>query len=169
MSENIYVYEKEKPVIGFPAPSMEEFMKEPTKYYPDIQPGFIASNEKIENYIIESGIVRKKTREEEILLDDKYGLLLPGEYVENDKIMVVSKPEESLKPIWNTETNSWEESATKEDIDKEVKNLISEYVFMSEKKEKYEKYGFSTLDIEEEMALNIMRRIELLALKETLI
>ncbi|MGL5055014.1 MAG: hypothetical protein ACRC54_04955 [Fusobacteriaceae bacterium] len=169
MSVNIYVYEKNKPVVGLPAPSMEEFMEDPQKFYPEIKKGFIASTERIEDYIIEGEIVREKKREEKIIIDGKTELLLPGEYVKDGEVIVVPKTDSLLKPIWNSETNTWEESATIEDIDNKVSDLISEYVLMAEKKEKYEKYGFETLEFEEQMAQNIMIRTELLSLKETLI
>lgn len=41
---------------------------------------------------------------------------------------------------------------------KEIEKLISEFVTLSEKKEKYEKYGFETYEIENQLAENILKR-----------
>ncbi|MGL5656868.1 MAG: DUF4376 domain-containing protein [Fusobacteriaceae bacterium] len=117
---NIYVYEKDRPVIGFPAPSMEEFMEEPEKYYPAVKAGFIASLTKIDNYIIKEGIVKEKTREDEILLEGKLELLYPGEIMKDGKIEKIEIPGGLYKPLWKSPI--WIEGATLEEC-KEFKRI----------------------------------------------
>lgn len=139
--------------------SYGEFKAEPIRYYPEWNiDSHISTEVEFQNPILDSGVIREKTREESILLDNKIELLQDGEYVENNKIIKIEAPNYLLKKIWNKELKIWQEGAVKEDIKKEIEKLISEFVILSEKKEKYEKYGFETYEIENQLAENILKR-----------
>ena len=157
----IYIYDiKTLEIVARPiVNSYGEFRAEPIKFYPnwDIK-NHISTETEFQNPILDLEIIREKTREEMILLDNKIELLQDGEYVENNKIIIVKAPDNLFKKVWNRESNMWEERATKEDVDKEIEKLISEFVALSEKKEKYEKYGFGTYEIENQLAENILKR-----------
>lgn len=163
----IYIYDIKtlilvaRPIVN----SYEEFKAEPTKFYPDWNvTNHISTEVEFQNPVLDSGVIREKTREELILLDNKIELLQDGEYVENNKIIVVDPPYYLYKKSWNKETNIWEEGATQDEIDIEVNKLIDEFTILGEQKERWIKYGFDVLDIENKMAENIMKRNYLLTL-----
>lgn len=64
---------------------------------------YISDNYYGENAIIENGSARAKTRIEKIM--DGEDVLLDGEYIENNEIVIVEKP--SNFHYWNSETNEW--------------------------------------------------------------
>ncbi|MGL5428448.1 MAG: hypothetical protein ACRDAS_11095, partial [Cetobacterium sp.] len=103
-------------------------------------------------------IIREKTREELILLDNKTELLQDGEYIENNKIIVVEAPDNLYKKYWNKETNVWEEGSTLEEIKNEMYRLFDEYIYLDEQKAKYEENKFPVLELENKIAENIMKR-----------
>ena len=144
----------------------ETFKSNPTGFYPewDVQ-NHLASEIEFQNPIIINNQIREKTREELILLDNRIELLQDGEYVENNKIIVVKVPDYLFKKLWNKESNLWEEGATQEDINIEVNRLIDEYTLLGDQKERWIKYGFDVLEIEEKMASNILKRNYLLSIK----
>lgn len=118
---NVYIYQNNKLVAGVIAPSLEEFNENPTKFYPMMPEGlFITSENKYEHPIIVGAIVREKTREERILLDNETELLLPGEYVENNEIVFVECPTGLYKPVWIT--SDWVEGASLEEV-QEIKRV----------------------------------------------
>lgn len=117
----IYIYKNNTLIAGVPAPNLEEFNANPTKFYPPMPEGlFVASTTYYTHPIIEGNTVRNKTREERILLDNELTLLLEGEVVENNSIVTIPKPIDLLKPKW--ESPIWVESITLEDA-KETKRL----------------------------------------------
>ncbi|MGL6113490.1 MAG: hypothetical protein ACRC1R_00485 [Cetobacterium sp.] len=163
----IYIYDiKTLQVVARPiVNSYGEFKAEPTKFYPDWNvTNHLSTEIEFLNPIIDNGVIREKTREELILLDNRIELLQDGEYVENNKIIVVKVPDYLFKKLWNKESNLWEEGATQEDINIEVNRLIDEFTILGEQKERWIKYGFDVLDIENKMAENIMKRNYLLTL-----
>ena len=167
----IYIYDittlevVARPVIK----NYEEFKAEPTKFYPDWDiANHLSSETEFQNPIMDNGVVREKTREEPILLDNKLELLQDGEYIENNKIIVVDPPHYLYKKSWNKETNIWEEGATQDEIDIEVNKLIDEFTILGEQKKRWIKYGFDVLDIENQMAENIMKRNYLLTINPIL-
>ncbi|MGL5314360.1 MAG: hypothetical protein ACRC92_14010 [Peptostreptococcaceae bacterium] len=163
----IYIYDiKTLQVVARPiVNSYDEFRTEPIKFYPNWNlEEHLSAEIEFQNPILDSEIIREKTREELILLDNKLELLQDGEYIENNKIIVVEAPDNLFKKMWNRETHTWQEGATKEDIDLEVDRLITEFFDLSEKKEKYEKYGFETFEIENQIAENILKRNYLLTI-----
>lgn len=124
---NIYIYKnntetnKDELLVGVIAPSLEEFNKEPSKFYPNISEGlFISSENKYDYPIIEGSSVRNKTREERILIDSELNLLSQGEYVENGEIIFVECPKDLYKPLWQSPI--WIEGATLDEV-KEEKRL----------------------------------------------
>lgn len=163
----IYIYDiKTLQVVARPiVNSYGEFKAEPIKFYPnwDIA-NHLSSETEFQNPIMDNGVVREKTREELILLDNKLELLQDGEYIENNKIIVVDPPHYLYKKSWNKETNIWEEGATQDEIDIEVNKLIDEFTILGEQKERWIKYGFDVLDIENQIAENIIQRNYLLTI-----
>lgn len=119
---NVFIYQNNEPAINIIVPSIEKFLAEPTKYFPEIKPDFIMSDEKITDYIIENNTVRKKEREEKILLDNKIDLLEEGEYIENSSIKVKQKPEGIYKYIWDKAIFEWLEGLNLDEV-KEIKRL----------------------------------------------
>ena len=105
----------------------EDFIKEPSKYYPDWETSFYATQNKYSNPIISDGSLREKTREELILIDNKAELLQDGEYIEQGKIIVVPCPEELLKKKWDTKSHTWSEGTTDEELKEYYFNKINSY------------------------------------------
>ena len=157
----IYIYDiKTLQIVARPiVNSYGEFKDNPTKFYPSWDMAdHISTEVEFQNPILDSGVIREKTREELILLDGKVELLHDGEYIENNKIIVVTAPGNLFKKVWNKTTNAWEEGATQDDVDKEMNRLIDEFIELSEQKEKYIKYGFETFEIEKKIEENIAKR-----------
>ena len=107
----IYIYDiKNLQVVARPiVNSYEEFKAEPIKYYPEWNIDYYISTEvEFQNPILDSGVIREKTREELILLDNKIELLQDGEYIENNRIIRVESPSHLFKKICNKENNLWD-------------------------------------------------------------
>ncbi|MGL5229953.1 MAG: hypothetical protein ACRC8F_03935 [Cetobacterium sp.] len=167
----IYVYDINtlkliaKPIVK----DYETFKSNPSSFYPDWSiENHLASEIEFQNPIIIDSQIREKTREELILLDNKTELLRDGEYIENNKIIKIEAPDHLFKKIWNKETNSWCEGLTPEEIIIEVNKLIDDYTLLGEQKERWIKYGFDVLEIENKMAENIMKRNYLLTISPRL-
>ncbi|MGL4933910.1 MAG: hypothetical protein ACRC51_00415 [Cetobacterium sp.] len=164
----IYIYDiKTLTVVARPiVNSYREFKAEPIRYYPEWNVDYHISTEiEFQNPILDSGVIREKTREELILLDNKTELLHDGEYIENNKIIRVEAPSYLFKKLWNKENNLWEEGTTQEEINLEENRLIDEFTILGEQKERWIKYGFDVLEIENKMAENIIQRNYLLSIK----
>lgn len=130
----------------------ETFKSNPSIFYPDWNiENHLASEIEFQNPIIVDNQIREKTREELILLDDKLELLIDGEYVENNQIIIVEAPENLLKKIWNKQTNNWEEGATQEDVLNEIRRLEDKFIDLNEQREKRIKYNFDTSEIDKEI------------------
>ncbi|MGL5572117.1 hypothetical protein [Cetobacterium sp.] len=164
----IYIYDIKtltavaRPIVN----SYGEFKAEPTKFYPDWNViNHISTEVEFQNPIYIDGVIREKTREELILLDNKIELLQDGEYIENNKIIRVEAPSYLFKKLWNKDINAWEEGAIQEEINLEVNRLINEFTILGEQKERWIKYGFDVLDIENKMGKNIIQRNYLLSIK----
>lgn len=163
----IYIYDiKTLTVVARPiVNSYREFKAKPIRYYPEWNVDHHISTEiEFQNPILDSGVIREKTREELILLDNKTELLQDGECIENNKIVRVEAPSYLFKKLWNKYINVWEEGATQEEINLEVNRLINEFTILGEQKERWIKYGFDVLDIENKMAENIIQRNYLLTI-----
>ena len=157
----IYIYDiKTLTVVARPViKNYEEFKAEPTKFYPDWDVvNHLSAETEFQNPIMNNGVIRDKTREELIILDNKTELLQDGEYIENNKIIVVDPPYFLYKKSWNKETNIWEEGATSEEVTKEMYRLFDEYIYLDEQKSKYEANKFPVLELENKIAENIMKR-----------
>lgn len=105
----------------------EDFIKEPSKYYPDWETSFYATQDKYSNPILSDGALREKTREELILIDNKVELLQDGEYIEQGKIIVVPAPKTLLKKVWDVQSHTWKEGATDEELKEYYFNKINTY------------------------------------------
>ena len=146
----IYIYDiKTLTIVARPiVNSYGEFKAEPIKYYPEWNTDYHLSTEvEFQNPILDSGVIREKTREELILLENKTELLQDGEYIENNKIIRIEAPSYLFKKLWNKETNVWEEGATQEEINLEVNRLIDEFTILGEQKERWIKYNSKELSI----------------------
>lgn len=130
----------------------ETFKNNPSIFYPDWNiENHLASEIEFQNPIIVDNQIREKTREELILSDDKLELLIDGEYVENNQIIIVEVPENLLKKIWNKQTNNWEEGATQEDVLNEIRRLEDKFIDLNEQREKRIKYNFDVTEIDKEI------------------
>ncbi|MGL5710935.1 MAG: hypothetical protein ACRCW9_08880 [Cetobacterium sp.] len=137
----------------------ETFKSNPSSFYPDWSiENHLASEIEFQNPIIVDNQIREKTREELILLDNKIELLQDGEYIENNQIISVETPDNLFKKVWNKEINAWEEGVTPEEIEKEMYRLFDEYIALDEQKAKYEANKFPTVDLENKMAENKIKR-----------
>ena len=105
----------------------EDFIKEPSKYYPDWETSFYATQDKYNNPVVSDGALREKTREELILIDNKLELLQDGEYIEQGKIIIAPAPENLLKKKWDSKSHTWSEGATDEELKEYYFNKINTY------------------------------------------
>ena len=170
----IYIYAKETlELLGVPfITTLEEFKEKPTEFYPDWdnRTMIIAETEIQYPIIDETGILRDKTREERILLDDEQDLLNDGEYVENGKIIFIEYDEalNYYKKAWDKENHIWYDTTTEEEFIEMRKNKILKYSELEKQKKELESSKFSSADeiqmITEEMLL-IEKEINTLAEK----
>ena len=105
----------------------EDFIKEPSKFYPEWKSSFYATQDKYNNPVVSDGALREKTREELILIDNKCELLADGEYIEQGKIIVVPCPDGLLKKKWDKTAHVWGEGATVEELKEFYFDLINKY------------------------------------------
>lgn len=106
----------------------KDFKKNPILYYPKWQNTFYATENKYEYPVIDTNnIIREMTREEKILNLGMEELLEDGEYLENDKLIVIEYDEKLgyLKRTWNKETHIWHEGATKEELQEQYFSIIN--------------------------------------------
>lgn len=123
----VHIYDKDLKFLITLNYEHEDFIKNPNKFYPDWQPSFYATEQKYEEPVLDQGSLREKTREEKIMLDKRLDLLVDGEYIEQNQIIVVPATEGLLKKIWNKETHTWREGATDEELKEFYFNLINKY------------------------------------------
>ena len=150
----IYIYDiKTLTVVARPiVNSYCEFKAEPIKFYPNWDmTNHLSTEIEFQNPILDSGVIREKTREELILIDDKTELLQDGEYIKDNKIFIVEAPKNMLKKIWNKQTNMWEEGATQEDVSNEIRRLEDKFIDLNEQREKRLKYNFDITEIDKEI------------------
>ena len=150
----IYIYDiKNLQVVARPiVNSYGEFKAEPIKFYPNWDmTNHLSTEIEFQNPILDSGVIREKTREELILIDDKTELLQDGEYIKDNKIFIVEAPKNMLKKIWNKQTNMWEEGATQEDVSNEIRRLEDKFIDLNEQREKRLKYNFDITEIDKEI------------------
>lgn len=148
MYNKAYIYNKNLEVIAIPYILEEgEFKENPAKFYPSWNRNemYYFFN-KIEHPILDNGVIREKTREELILLDNKLELLQDGEYVKAGEIIIVEARKDLLRPKWDRDLNIWVEGMTKEELIEIRKNKIVEYEKLEEEKKLLEGSKFSTED-----------------------
>ncbi|RHG37481.1 hypothetical protein DW261_03550 [Fusobacterium varium] len=157
MEQIIYIYNKDLEIIAQPyITNLEEFKESPTKFYPDWDNTMYATLEKYNNPILDNAVIREKTREELILLDNKIELLEEGEIIENGEIRKIKKPE-GYKMEW--QSPNWVETITKEELTELRKDKILEYSKLEEDKKLLESSKFSTLE-EIELIVEKMKILE---------
>lgn len=124
---NLYVYNKDLKLIHI-LPVPESYKEDDfNNLFPMLKDETIyTSGFSIINPIIENGIIREKTKVELAMEQD--GILVDGEYIEDEEIKYIPKPENYLKAIWNKESKKWEDKATLEDIKSYFNSKITEYV-----------------------------------------
>lgn len=144
MEQIIYIYNKDLEIIAQPyITNLEEFKESPIKFYPDWDNTMYATLEKYNNPILDNAVIREKTREELILLDNKIELLEEGEIIENGEIRKIKKPE-GYKIEWKYP--NWVETITREELVVIRKDKILEYSKLEEDKKLLESSKFSTLE-----------------------
>ena len=148
MYNKAYIYNKNLEVIAIPYILGEgEFKENPAKFYPSWNRNeMYYSLVEIEQPILDNGVLREKTREELILLNNRLELLQDGEYVKDGEIVVVEVPKDLLKPKWSRDLNIWVEGMTKAELIEERKNKIVEFEKLEEEKKILEGSKFSTED-----------------------
>ena len=100
----------------------DEFKAEPTKFYPNWSTdNNISSEIEFNDPKLINGIIFEKTREDKILMDHKLELLLDGEIIDDNKIIVIPKPNGYNIQWINQE---WIEIATLEEQEKILRENI---------------------------------------------
>lgn len=103
----------------------EDFIKEPSKYYPDWQASYYATQEKYEHPILdqETNSLREMSKYEKFkagLYELSYNevefkgdilVLEAGQYIKDNELVTVPKLE-GVRVEWNWETHEWEDKAT---------------------------------------------------------
>ncbi|MCF0169006.1 MAG: hypothetical protein HUJ87_00780 [Fusobacterium varium] len=145
MYNKAYIYNKNLEVIAIPyILGKGEFKENPAKFYPSWNRNeMYYSLVEIEQPILDNGVLREKTREELILLDNKLELLQDGEYVKAGEIIVVEAPENLVKKTWDKNTHIWKEGATREELIEERKNKILKYSQLKKEKDELIASGFA--------------------------
>lgn len=106
--------------------------------------------------VIENNTVREATGKD--LVELGIYPLQEGEILEGENIVKVQVPANDNSYRWVYPEWVVDEEATALKKENIIKQEIDKYVALSEKKEKYLKYGFDVTEIEEQMAENIIRR-----------
>lgn len=103
----------------------EDFTKEPSKYYPDWQASYYATQEKYEHPILdqETNSLREMSKYEKFkagLYELSYNevefkgdilVLEAGQYIKDNELVTVQKLE-GVRVEWNWDTHEWEDKAT---------------------------------------------------------
>lgn len=109
--------------IPFTTPSRDELLKQ---IFSDWQVGdilYIGSG-KLENPIWDNGTLREKSREEQIILDNKIELLYDGEVLRDGGIVKIEPTQEFYMKVWNKVSEVWEESSQSKALyEKDIDNL----------------------------------------------
>ncbi|MGL5624557.1 hypothetical protein [Cetobacterium sp.] len=120
----IYIYDiKSLQVVARPIiENYEEFKRNPIKFYPNWSTdNNISSEVEFNDPKLINGIIFEKTREDKILIDNKLELLQDGEIIEDNKIVVIPKPNGYNIQWINQE---WIEIATLEEQEKILRENI---------------------------------------------
>lgn len=118
----------------------EEFNKHKEECYNEWEVGDIASETMFSNPIVENGEIREMTRDE-LVKNGIEGSLFDGEYIEDNQIKMVEKPQNKfLSYAWDKEAKIWELVTTKEGLILKKINLMSEYNDVKEKIKIAEKF-----------------------------
>lgn len=134
--------------------TLDEFKYSPKKCYPNWDNKLMyATDTKFTNPILTNGIIREKTREEEIK-DGKYDLLNDGEYFDGTNIIYVPMLENISKQEWDKKNHIWID--LRSNLDK-LLDLYEEYKQLDtplgiekiKQQNSYEEYVSMMLNIEE--------------------
>ena len=115
----------------------EDFIKEPSKFYPEWQTSYYATQQKYEHPIFdsESNTIREMNKYEkfkaglyelaynEVEFKNDILTLEAGQYIKDNELVTVPKLE-GVRVEWNWETHKWEEKATMLEM---IQSQYSEY------------------------------------------
>ena len=107
----------------------EDFIKEPSKFYPEWQASYYATQQKYEHPILdsESNTIREMNKYEkfkaglyelsynEVEFKNDILTLEAGQYIKDDELVTVPKIE-GVRVEWNWELNKWEDVATELEV-----------------------------------------------------
>ncbi|BBM54086.1 hypothetical protein JMUB3936_0364 [Leptotrichia wadei] len=164
----VYLYDKNGNLIGiYLAPSQEEFETDKLKYCSEYVEGetYISYIE-INNAIIDNGVIREMKTSEKI--NAGFITLLDGQYLENEEIKTIEKPNKYSN--WDKNINTWvEDKAEKLKYLKELRyqkqqefvKYKKELEEKEEEKTEFENLGFDITETEE-MITEIKSEMDLL-------
>ncbi len=151
MEQKIYLYNSNSNLLGiYLAPSKEEFEADIKKYCSEYIEGTnYWTFDEMKYPVVKNGKLEEKSFEE--LLKEGIVVLQDGEFLENNKIKKIEKPNNFS--VWNKKKNEWIEDKTlkKEYLNNKRYELQQKYVSLKSTKEKleeekaeFEKLGFDT-------------------------
>ena len=147
--EKIYIYSKENlQIIGIPAvTNLEEFLEDPLIFFPSFNEKTMTFSKVVYNFpILESHLIREKTRFE--LVSEGIEELNDGELLKNNEIIFINVPGNLYTPKWNKEVNTWEESATLNEIELIIKKQL---IGKNKENNAYTVSNFRNLELEAEI------------------
>ena len=168
MPFKIYLYDKDGTLIGiYIAPSKEEFEADKSRYCSEYIKGenYISYDE-VKNPIVENGNIREMKISE--LISTGKITLSDGQYLDNEEIKTIPKPNEYSK--WDKDTRTWiEDKVEKLQYFKDTRySKQQDFIkFKKELEEKedekagFESLGFDTTETEERIT-EIKSEMELL-------
>ena len=102
--KNVYIYDGSLKIIATPYITTEtEFLEVPKKFYPDFSDSHYYSFEKLVNPVIDGNKLREMKRVELVLAGKED--LQDGEYIKNNEIVTVEKPNDFH--FWDNNKNEW--------------------------------------------------------------
>lgn len=152
---NIYILEEQRNLDDFDISNEEEILQNFPEYNKE---EYVVTNEPMNLAFPildkDSGKLREMTRQE--MVANGVALVLgDGEYLENGEVKSVEKPKGLIRPIWNVETNTWEESITKEELITERKNKILKYAELKKEIETLTKFSD---EFESDLTITILQQ-----------
>lgn len=110
----------EQPFFGYPILE-NDIIRQATKYELYLKNIYkLKKNE----YAKDNKILEYSTKE---LKTNKIIPLVPGEYIQDEKLIKIELSDNFLLPVWNIEKRIWEEGASEEGLIKEQDRILQEY------------------------------------------
>lgn len=125
----IYIYNKNaklKVVLNY---TKEEFIENPTLFYPKWENTDYLSTTELQNPVVDGETIREMTRKEQIIILGNTSLLLEGEIVKDNTIVSIPIPSDSLylRYTWDREKEVWTLNTTLEELQEKKSALILEH------------------------------------------